>query len=941
MSDQKLISPLLDGFIMGDAMSDHNGIRCCPAIRENTGEKYIVKIIAVPASQKQLDALLLTGAYPDAASAMDYFKEVADGIVKEAEILKQLSKLEGFLSHEDWQIVPMGGSRLGYLVYLLSPYRQSLEKHLLRNTITHLGAVNLGLDLCAALSICRRAGYMHVDLQPANIFITGQREFRIGDLGLVKLNALKYTSLPEKYCSSYTPPELHDALTTLNPTADIYAVGMILYQIYNNGLLPPEDPTPGAELPAPLNADYEMAEIIGKACAPDPRNRWQTPIEMGQALVEYMKRNQISDTPIVAPVVATAHMEPPSDPVPEEAETKEAPADDTVPVEQDVQDLENVEISDEISAMLAHAEKLLAEVETEIAEAQKDPVPLQIPQELPEEAPAEVEEPIPEHLKIPNGIPAPSAPFIPAPPPKPLGDKILPNEPARKRRVLRRTITAILLLCALAFGGFYYYQNYYLLHIDHLAITAHDNSVTVDLTTEDDESLLWVVCSDSYGNAVTSGINDRKAVFTDLTPGTMYKIEVVTEGFHGVKGSTSGIATTAVQTNILEFSALTGNEDGSAILNFTAEGPEQDWILRYQGGGEEERTVSFTGHSVTVTNLTVGNTYTFLLTAPEGSGLYVVGSDTLEFTASQNVLAQRLTIVSCADGVLTAQWVPPADVQVESWTVRCYNDGGYDETVTVTDNAAQFADIVADTPYTVEVTAANMTQSVRTYVTANPATITDIAVDDSVEGKLTVTWNSGDVIPEGGWLLTYTLNSGSASQVISCSGNSAVIEQTVPGAQYRISIQPADGSTAFGGTYSHTVAAATVFKGHNISSTDVSGSLLPTPSKSGWTYKDIASKDYTTTYAPGAKVSLLLYASNKAGWFNEDISVMYVFRDSQGNILPHLTATVTANWNTLWGNQTRYCSLDLPVTPTAAGEYTVEVYFNRCQMITKKLTITE
>ena len=102
MSDQKLVSPLLDGVIMGDAMSDHNGIRCCPAIRENTEEKYIVKIIAVPASQKQLDALLLTGAYPDAASATDYFKEVAGGIVKEAEILKQLSKLEGFLSYDDW-----------------------------------------------------------------------------------------------------------------------------------------------------------------------------------------------------------------------------------------------------------------------------------------------------------------------------------------------------------------------------------------------------------------------------------------------------------------------------------------------------------------------------------------------------------------------------------------------------------------------------------------------------------------------------------------------------------------------------------------------------------------------------------------------------------------------------------------------------------------------
>ena len=167
---------------------------------ENSEEKYIVKIISVPASQRQLDALLLTGAYPDAASATEYFKEVAEGIVKEAELLKQLSRLEGFLAYDNWQIVPMEGSKLGYQVYLTGPYKRSLDKYLSRHQMTNLGAVNLGLDLCAALSICRRAGYMHVDLKPTNIYMTGKRDFRIGDLGFVKLNTLKYTSLPSKYC---------------------------------------------------------------------------------------------------------------------------------------------------------------------------------------------------------------------------------------------------------------------------------------------------------------------------------------------------------------------------------------------------------------------------------------------------------------------------------------------------------------------------------------------------------------------------------------------------------------------------------------------------------------------------------------------------------------------------------------------------------------------
>ena len=950
MSDQKLVSPLLDGFIMGDAMSDHNGVQCCPAIRENTEEKYIVKIISVPASQKQLDALLLTGAYPDAASATDYFKEVADGIVKEAEILKQLSRLEGFLSYDSWQIVPMEGSKLGYRVYLLSPYRRSLERHLQRSTMTQLSAVNLGLDLCAALAVCRRAGFMHVDLRPSNIFLTGQREFRIGDLGFVKLNSLKYASLPEKYCSSYTPPELHDALTTLNPTADIYAVGMILYQIYNNGVLPFDDRAPDTDLPAPLNADYEMAEIILKACAPNPRNRWQTPIEMGKALVEYMKRNQITDDPITPSVIEPDLSDASGASIPRQAGNKtgtvsevapsaneEFAADTTLPTEQDLRQLEDIAISDEICSILAHAEELLNAPIPEVQEPTEDATSLEALQEPVPEVSAEAAE-VPQSPEEP---PVPTVPPVQEPKSEVPGTQFQPEEAVKKKGGFFKALVSILLLAALAFGGFYCYQSFYLLHIDHISIAPDDSSITVNLTTEANDSLLLVTCTDTYGNAVTSPVQDKKAVFTDLVPGTMYKIQVITEGFHGLKGSSSGIATTAQQTVISDFSAVTGTEDGSAVLSFTAEGPEQDWILRYTAEGEQEGNVSFTGHTVTVSNLAVGKTYTFTLAAPEGSGLYVVGTVELKFTATQNVLAERLSVVSCVDGVLTAQWITPDGADVEFWTVRCYNDSSYDETVTVTGNTAQFSDIASDSAYTVEVTGAYMTQGTRTYVSANPATITDIAVDGSAEGKLTVTWNSGDVLPQGGWLLMYTLNSGNASQVIVCTENSAVIEPTVPGAQYRITIQPADGSTVFGNTYAHTVAAATVFKGHGINGTEVTGSFLPTPEKSGWTYKDIPSDGYSATHTPGAKVSLLLYSPDKASWVNEDISVMYVFRDSRGNILPHLTSTVTGNWNTLWGNQTRYCSLDLPVIPSDTGEYSVEVYFDRALMITKKLTVTE
>ena len=213
MSDPKLISPLLDGFAMGSPLGEHDGVRCCPAIRENSDKKYIVKIIAIPASQVQMDALLLAGAYRDPADAMDYFKRQGEDVMKEAELLKKLSALEGFLPYEAWQMEPITKHRLGYEVYLVSSYKRSLDKYVRRNPVTHLEAMNMGLDLCDALSVCRQAGALYVDLKPSNVFLSEKKEYRIGDLGFVSLDALSYTALPDKYRSPYSPPELSELVS--------------------------------------------------------------------------------------------------------------------------------------------------------------------------------------------------------------------------------------------------------------------------------------------------------------------------------------------------------------------------------------------------------------------------------------------------------------------------------------------------------------------------------------------------------------------------------------------------------------------------------------------------------------------------------------------------------------------------------------------------------
>ena len=343
MSEPRLISPMLDNFAMGDPISEHHGVRCCPAMENDSDNKYIVKIISIPASRVQLDALLLAGAYPNSAAALDYFKELSDGVVKEAEILKDLSDMEGFLPFKSWQVVPMN-NEIGYDVYLLSDYRKSLERFFRKQNMTHLNAVNLGLDLCASMAICRHKGYLFVNIKPDNIFLSGDNEYRIGDIGFIPLSSLKYESLPERYHSSYTAPEIKDSMSPLNSTLDIYAIGLVLYQCFNGGILPFEGNAPDEPLPPPEYADYEISEIIMKACSPNPEDRYQDPMEMGQELIRYMQRNRVNDTPIVPSIspITPAEEQPET---PEESPAEEA-ASDTEGTAQQTEEAPPEEISD-------------------------------------------------------------------------------------------------------------------------------------------------------------------------------------------------------------------------------------------------------------------------------------------------------------------------------------------------------------------------------------------------------------------------------------------------------------------------------------------------------------------------------------------------------------------------------------------------------------------
>ena len=1014
MSEPRCISPMLDGFSLGQSISDHSGVECFPAMRDDSEKRYIVKKISLPASQVQVEALLLTGVYQDAQAVGAYYKELAQGVCEEVRILEKLAAQRGFVPYQDCQMEEMEDG-IGYEIYLLSRYRKTLDRFVLRNPMTHLSAVNLGIDLCAALAVSREAGWLYVDLKPENIYLFGDQEYRIGDLGFVAMDSLAYASLPDRYRSIYTAPEVADAYSSLNATMDTYALGLVLYQIYNEGKLPfdPENRqtwldqlSVGEPIAEPSCADPEMAEIICKACAYNPEDRWQTPAQMGHALISYMQRNGADDIPIA----------PPAEPEPEESETVEEdavettessdvledPAEETVDSKEDVEDtpvdsaseesvVEDstsdtsnddapVEEHGENSAEIAYEmedssesapeddiseedapkadwidlmDAFLAEEEdgTEPApaedeptlrelmegtdEAMADPEPiaedavssdaadiLTAANELIEhEAPAPVVVPEPIDLPIPEPIPTeePEIPEAETTEEVPAAAEVeeSPILPAPEKKGLWKklvgALTGLALSAAMIFGIWYWYSNIYLQTIDGMCLIGTGTQVTVSVETSMDESKLTVICKDTYGNAVEGKLDGGVVTFSDLVPGSQYLISLEPDGFNKLVGSTSATYSTPRETTIMDMNVVTGQESGSAIVSFGVEGLESDeWTLTYSAEGIEAQSITFTGHSATVTGLTVGTEYTFTLSTNED--VLMVGENTITHTASELIQAQGLVMTGFQDGVITFAWSAPEGAQVEHWFVRCWNDNGYDQLADVTETTASFDGITEGEHYSVEVTASNMTLGIRTEITAEASVISGFTA--ALNGSaVELSWVNPTAIP-----CTIECSAdGKILRVITPEENSASFGPVAPGTVYTFTIKGADVPA---GTATVETTAPGTFSANKLSADTIIVKAFDVPSKSSWNYGSLLRAREQNTFKPGSSMALLYTVTKPYNYDKTEFESVFVIRDSEGKLVS--ASARSRSWDDMWDNG--YCTETVSGLPADQGEYTLSIY---------------
>lgn len=301
-----------DSFIGTDGVS-----RVYRIFREENGVKRYAALKFIPLAPKDGEKV--------PAGVFDY---MVNGLKSRAALISNLRSDPHILAYDGQLIRPREDG--GYDILLRTELMENLTGRISSGRLTETDAVKLGSDILSAVESAEKAGAMHGDIKPDNIFISSDGTYKLGDIGLSR--CLERPDLHEKKkAGGYTAPEI-SLEGRYSPACDIYSIGVIMYRILNKGKLPfmPDSPVSsqadrkaaidrrlsGEELPALPGVDDKLEAIVRKACAFKPEDRFASASEMKSALAEYEEFAMDGTTALLTGVLTPASAPSRSDPAP-------------------------------------------------------------------------------------------------------------------------------------------------------------------------------------------------------------------------------------------------------------------------------------------------------------------------------------------------------------------------------------------------------------------------------------------------------------------------------------------------------------------------------------------------------------------------------------------------------------------------------------------------
>ncbi len=170
---------------------------------------------------------------------------------------------------------------------------ESLARRLRGGSLPPWEACEIGEQLARALATAHAQRVVHRDVKPANVLIAPDGRVKVGDFGVARLaegtsdaGAATIVGTPQ-----YMAPEQAQGGTT-SPATDVYSIGVVLYEMLAGH--PPFAGGTVVELafrhvhdvppPLPPRTPRALTEVIDRALAKDPAERYADGRELAEAL---------------------------------------------------------------------------------------------------------------------------------------------------------------------------------------------------------------------------------------------------------------------------------------------------------------------------------------------------------------------------------------------------------------------------------------------------------------------------------------------------------------------------------------------------------------------------------------------------------------------------------------------------------------------------------
>ena len=263
--------------------------------RDLAGEsRAAIKVIMVPQGDEDINAIRAEGYSPGQTSA--YFRKVVADYTKEIQLLDSVKGYTNIVGIENYKIIHSEEEDRWYIFI-----RMELLQRVDYRSMQEVELVQLGIEICTALTVCREKNIVHRDIKPDNILMNDTGHYKLSDFGVARSLGATTNRMSVKGTPNYMAPEVYKAVLQTSDIdaaakADIYSLGMVMYWIGNGTRLPfmPEKQIPsmndreeafsrrigGEELPPPAKVSVRLQEIILKACAYDPADRYGSAVEM-------------------------------------------------------------------------------------------------------------------------------------------------------------------------------------------------------------------------------------------------------------------------------------------------------------------------------------------------------------------------------------------------------------------------------------------------------------------------------------------------------------------------------------------------------------------------------------------------------------------------------------------------------------------------------------